>query len=592
MGIDPFTVEIIRNQLIAAAEESFINFGRSSQSPIIYEVLDYACAVTDREGDIIAQANGVPGFLGTLTYAVKAVLEKFGAEAMRPGDVIISNDPYSGGGNHLSDVALIAPIFSEGTLIAFSVNKAHWTEVGGMAAGSWTTDSTEIYQEGLQFPVIYIGRAYKLDQSLIDLIEVNVRTPERSLGDLYAGVASLRTAEKRVMEIADRYGADGFEEAVTAILDHGEKSARDALAGLPKGTFEAEDWMDDDGLSADPIYVRVKITITDDAFTADFSGSAPQVRGPINCTRTRLYSACRSMFKSVTDPQAPMNDGWFRPLEVICPDRTVFTAVRPAPVSTYWETGAYAVDLIWHALFPVLPDKVTAGHFLSVCGTIVSGLDDEGKRFILVEPQAGGWGAGRNKDGESGLVPVGDGETYVMPVEVCEGRYPILVDQYAFHTEAESLGADGSAAVPGAGAFRGGFGLVRDYRILCGEAQVTTTFGRHKHPPWSGPGGNPGSPNGAAVIRKGEQKPEVWKGKLARYPLRAGDTVRLITGTGGGYGPPLERDPELVLQDLFSGFISALEARETYGVAIDEENLKVDNAQTEAIRQRRKTDGK
>ena len=173
MSADPFTIEIIRHQLIAAAEESFISFGRSSQSPIIYEVLDYACAITDSSGDIIAQANGVPGFIGTLTYAVKAVLEKFGTETLRAGDIIISNDPYSGGGNHLSDVALIAPIFSGTTLIAFSVNKAHWTEVGGMAPGSWTTDSTEIYQEGLQFPVIYIGRNYELDTSLVELIAAN-----------------------------------------------------------------------------------------------------------------------------------------------------------------------------------------------------------------------------------------------------------------------------------------------------------------------------------------------------------------------------------------------------------------------------------
>lgn len=592
MSIDPFTVEIIRNQLIAAAEESFINFGRSSQSPIIYEVLDYACAVTDHEGDIIAQANGVPGFLGTLTYAVKAVLEKFGPDHMEPGDVIISNDPYSGGGNHLSDVALIAPIFLEDSLIAFSVNKAHWTEVGGMAPGSWTTDSTEIYQEGLQFPVIYIGRRYKLDQSLVDLIEANVRTPERSLGDLYAGTAALRTAEKRVMEIAGRYGVDGFRQAVALILDHGEKSAREALSQLPQGVFEAEDWMDDDGLSDDPIYVRVKVTVTDERFTADFSGSSPQVRGPINCTRTRLYSACRSMFKSVTDPQAPMNDGWFRPLEVICPDKTVFTAVRPAPVSTYWETGAYAVDLIWHALFPVLPEKLTAGHFLSVCGTIVSGLDEEGKRFILVEPQAGGWGAGQCKDGESGLVPVGDGETYIMPVEVCEGRYPILVDQYAFHAGTAHGGdASADAPAPGAGAFRGGYGLVRDYRILCSEAQVTTTFGRHKFPPWSGPGGHPGSPNGASVIRKGKQEPEVWKGKLARHPLEAGDVVRLVTGTGGGYGPPQDRDPGLVLQDLLSGFITPAEAEEIYAVVVDEHALQVDEARTESLRKRRKSDG-
>jgi len=547
---DPFTASIIQEHLIAAAEESFIRLGRSSQSPIIYEVLDYASALTDWKGDLIAQANGVPGFLGTLSFAVKAIIEKFGSPGLKPGDTFITNDPYSGGGNHLSDVALISPIFHqdahESTLVAFSVNKAHWTEVGGMAAGSWTTDSTEIYQEGLQFPIIRLGRDYAIDPALEDLIAANVRTPERSLGDMYAGIAALRTGEERVKEIVFRHGVDLFLACVESILEKGEAAARLALKDLPKGTFTAEELMDDDGFSDEPVPIQVKVTITDDDFIADFTGSSPQVKGPINCTRTRLYSACRSIFKSVTDPAAPLNDGWFAPVRVVCPEGTVFTAVRPAPVSTYWETGAYAVDLIWRALFPLLPDRLTAGHSLSVCGTLISGKNDEGEQFILVEPQAGGWGAGADKDGESGLVVVGDGETYVMPVEVCENRYPLLVDQFAF----DSTGK-------GRGKFRGGYGLVRDYRIDCDEALLTTTFGRHKFPPWGQAGGEEGSPNGVAVIPKGKEEPVLWKGKIARYPLQRGDIVRLITGTGGGYGDPRERDPEMIREDILDGFAEA-----------------------------------
>jgi len=576
MKVDPFTIEIIRSQLIAAAEESFIRLGRSSQSPIIYEVLDYSCALTDPGGDLIAQANGVPGFLGTLTFAVKAVLEKFPPESLRPGDTIITNDPYSGGGNHLSDVALIAPIFCEEKLVAFSVNKAHWTEVGGMAPGSWTTDSTEIYQEGLQFPVIYLGREYEIDQSLVDLISANVRTPERTLGDLYAGVGALRTAENRVKEIAGKYGAGTFLHVLNEILDHGETLARKALKKLPKGTFFIEDWMDDDGLSDDPVYVCVRITISDEEFTADFTGSSPQVKGPINCTRTRLYSGCRSVFKSITDPSCPVNDGWFRVLNVVCPEGTVFTAARPAPVSTYWETGAYAVDLLWHALFPLFPEKLTAGHFLSVCGTIISGEED-GRRFILVEPQAGGWGAGTDKDGENGLVPVGDGETYIMPAEICESRYPLLVDQYAINPP-EGNPEDG------AGAFRGGFGLVRDYRILCPEAILTTTFGRHRFPPWGADSGNSGSSNGVRVLKGGTRDAGIWKGKLARYPLEKGDVVRLITGTGGGVGSPLNRSPEKVLEDVRNGFFGRDEAREIYGVVLSERDDSVNTGETEKLR--------
>jgi N-methylhydantoinase B len=575
---DPFTIEIIRNQLIAAAEESFISLGRSSQSPIIYEVLDYACALTDHKGDLIAQANGVPGFLGTLAFAVKAVLDKYGSGKLLPGDTIITNDPYTGGGNHLSDVALIAPIFCEDELIAFSVNKSHWTEVGGMAPGSWTTDSREVYQEGVQFPVIFAGRDYILDQDLLDLIKANVRTPRRTLGDLLAGVASLRVGERRVREIAGRYGIGVFRESVRAILDHGERSARRLLAALPKGEFFSQDWMDDDGLSPDPIYVCVRVSISDNEFVADFTGSSSQVPGPINCTKTRLHSACRSLFKSITDPASPVNDGWFRPVRVICPEGTVFTAAKPAPVSTYWETGAYAVDLIWHALSKKFPHRLPAGHFLSVCGTIINGRDESGEHFILVEPQAGGWGAGVDKDGESGLVPVGDGETYIMPVEVCEDRYPILVQRYGFNIQ------EG-----GAGKYRGGFGLIRDYRILCDEAYLTTTFGRHKYPPWGTAGGCVGTIHGVRVIPQGRNIQEIWGGKLARYPLKRGDLVRLVTGIGGGNGLPTMRAPEAVQEDVKNGFITTDQSRQLYGVVIDAETLEIDPEKTRMLR-RRKTD--
>jgi N-methylhydantoinase B len=443
-----------------------------------------------------------------------------------------------------------------------------------MAAGSWTTDSTEIYQEGLQFPAIHLYRAGEPIQGLIDLIAANVRTPERTLGDLYAGVAALRSGERRVMEICERYGLETFQTSVGAILDHGERSARQALAELPKGTFFAEEWIDDDGLSADPIYVCVKVTIGDDEFIADYTGSAPQVRGPVNCTRTRLYSACRSMFKAITHPQAPVNEGWFRPLNVVCPDGTIFTARRPAPVSTYWETGAYAVDLIWRALFPVLPDRLSAGHSLSVCGTIISGKDEDGKTFILVEPQAGGWGATATRDGESGLVVVGDRETYVMPAEICEARYPLLVDRFTFNL-----------TPAGAGRYRGGLGLVRDYRLLCEKAELTTTFGRHRYPPWGGAGGEEGSPNGVAVIPAGKDEPVVWRGKLARYPLRRGDVARLVTSVGGGYGDPLSRDLAFVRQDVRDELLTVADARRLYGVVLDSTSLVVDGAATAALRQ-------
>src|SRR3989440_6288020 len=554
MTVDPFTVEIIKDGLIAAGDEMFYALQRTAKSTIIYEVLDYATGLLDARGQLLTQGNGVAGFLGTLTFAVKYVLEKFGEEALHPGDIIILNDPYVGGGTHLSDVSLIMPIFYEGQLVAFSANKAHWTEVGGKDPGSWTTDATEVYQEGLQFPAVKIFEAGTPNQAVVDIIAANVRTPDMSIGDMLAGVAALRVGERRTQELFRKYGKDTVLHAMAELLDYGERMARLELQRLPKGTYDAVDYIDDDGIGDGPFEVRVKVTITDDAFICDFTGSSGQVPGPVNCGTTGLHSAVRAAWKAVTDPLIPANEGVFRPLQVICPPRTIFTAEKPAPVSTYWETMLYAADLVWKALAPIVPNRFTAGHFLSVCGTVVYGLHpDDGSLYLLVEPQAGGWGAGLDKDGENGLVCVGDGETYVIPVEACETRYGVLVDQYALDI------VDG-----GAGEYRGGRGLVRDYRITSEWAGVTATFGRHKFLPWGMNGGQDGSRNYVEFIHDDGRR-EIL-GKCARYMLKKGEVARLHTATGGGYGPPSRRPREKVLQDLQEGYITPEQAARDYGV--------------------------
>lgn len=570
MASDPFTLTIIQEHLRSAADEMFVRLGKASKSPIIYEVLDYSCAFISAESELIAEAQGVPGFTGVLSFAVQSILDKYDPAEMQPGDIYATNDPYTGGGTHLSDVCLIGPILWEGKLVAFAANKAHWTEVGGMAAGSWTTDATEIYQEGLQLPAVKLYDAGEAVGSLIDIISANVRLPDMTLSDLYAGVAAIRAGEARVHEICQKYDVATLQRSVREMLDQGEIVARDGLSALPNGTYEAEDWMDDDGLSEDPIPIRVKVTIDDDSFTADFTGSSPQVSGPINGTWSRLQSSCRVVFKAVTSPGHPNSEGSFRPVKVICPEGTIFRAKRPAPVSTYWEAGAAAVDLLWRALFPIAKDHLTVGHFLSICGTSLTGKDENGDLFVLVEPQAGGWGAGVDRDGESGLVAQGDGETYNIPVEVCEARYPILVEQYAFDI------------VPhGAGEYRGGRGLVRDYRILCDEATLTTTFGRHRYPPWASGGGQDGSTNAAAVFPQGSDKPSVRRGKLARHPLRKGDLARLITGTGGGYGDPHDRPVERVREDVRNGLVTLQQAEELYGVTLQSETLELSGISAE-----------
>ena len=563
--------------LRASAEEMFLTLGRTAHSPIIHEVLDMACGLVSAEGELIAEAEGVPGFIGCLSFAVREILDKYGAGAMRTGDVYATNDPYGGGGTHLSDVTLVSPVFYQGQMVGFAANKAHWTEVGGMRPGSWTTDSTEVYQEGLQLPVIRMVEGGEPVTSFLDLLKANVRLPDSTLGDFVAGVAALRAGERGVLAVCQKYGVDTLLRSMAVMLDRAEQVAMARLAEFPPGEYAAEMWIDDDGLTHERLPVRVRVTITERRFVADFTGSAPQTRGPINTTRTGLLVSCREIFKEVMDPSFPNNDGFFRPLEVICPDGTLFTAQRPAPVSTYWETGAYISDAIWKALFPVATDRLTVGHFLSICGTIVSGVDEAGGRFVLVEPQAGGWGAAVDRDGESGLVAAGDGETYIMPVEVCETRFPILVDQFTFNCPEPA----------GVGRFRGGLGLVRDYRILCPEAHLTATFGRHKYPPWGAGGGGDGSPNAVEIIPAGAAHPALRRGKLAHYPLHRGDVVRLITGVGGGYGDPLERDPAAVREDVLNELLSAGQAEEIYGVVVDPDTLELDWDATRVVRRGR-----
>jgi len=385
-----------------------------------------------------------------------------------------------------------------------------------------------------------------------------------SIGDMHAQAASLRIAEKRFQEVCSKYGVENVLAGIDTLMDHSEQLVRQEIKKIPPGVYEAADYIDDDGVGNGPFEVRVKVTVAGDKITCDFTGSHPQVPGPVNAARTGLYSAARATVLSLTDPSIPANEGCFRPLEIICPDRTMFTCEKPASVSTYWETMMYASDLIWKAMAPIMPNKLPAGHFLSVCGVVLAGIHpDTGELFLLVEPQAGGWGAGADKDGENGLVCVGDGETYIIPVEVCETRYGVLVDQYGYDiTEG------------GEGKFRGGRGLVRDYRILSEEAWYTGTFGRFKFLPWGLKGGAQGSKNYTKMIFADGRKPEIF-GKTAQYHMKKGDVARLITASGGGYDNPMERPVERVVEDVKNGYITPEIAKKGYGVVIDAETLEV-----------------
>jgi N-methylhydantoinase B len=556
---DLFTVEIIKDALTAVSDEMFATMQSTAKSPIIYEVLDFACGLTDRDGQLITQGNGLTGFLGTLTYAVKTVVEGVAADDLAPGDVFLMNDPYGGGGTHQNDVVLVKPLFRGDDVLAYAACKAHWSDIGGMTPGSMSTTATEGYQEGLLLPCVRVYRRGEPVQDLLDVVARNVRFPEIAFGDMDAQRACLEIAQQRFGEICERYGDDVVLQAMEALLDHGEQLTRDELAKLPKGVYEAEDTIDDDGLGNGPFRVVVRVTITEDSLTCDFTGTAAEAPGPINLPRVGLIAAARMVFKAVTGPEIEANDGCFRPLRVVCPPGTIVTASRPAPTSLFYETQVHAAEVIWKALAAAMPDRLTAGHFLSPSIIILAGTHPAkgDAPYLLGEMQAGGWGAGADKDGESALVCVGNGESFVWSVEVTEAHYGVRIESYAL-----------DPAAAGAGRHRGGLGVTKEY-VLLSDAELTSTVGRHDSRPWGVDGGREGSSNLVRVQHADGRVVEL--GKTQRYALKAGERISVVTGHGAGWGPPEERSADQIFEDVRDGYVTAAQAARDYGVVVDGE---------------------
>ncbi|MGM5470170.1 hydantoinase B/oxoprolinase family protein [Flavobacteriaceae bacterium LMO-SS05] len=554
--MEKFTLEIIQDALIAAGDEMFKTLERTSMSPIIYESLDYAVGITDSKGELLAQGNGVTAFLAALDSVVRATLEKFNnTNSLKEGDVIIANTPYAGGGTHLSDVSVVFPVFYKNELVAFTVNKAHWTELGGTFPGSVSTVATEIYQEGMHFPFIKIKSEGVLNTAIIDMIKVNVRLPDSTLGDLFAGIAAAEVGAKRVISIIEKYGLETYKKAKDDFLDYGERMCIEALKEIPNGVYEGESNIEDNGFGEGPFPIKAKITVTDTEFIADFNGSHPQVKGATNLAFSGLVTGCRSLFKAITTPQMDANGGAFRPMKVLCEPGTIVSAEAPTAVSVYYEVLITTIDLIWKILAPIIPDKLPAGHLRSVCATFISGIHPDTKQFyIQAEPLAGGWGASATHDGNRGQLSCGSGESYNIPIEIREMRYGIQVEQYAFHNEGG-----------GYGEFQGGNGQYLDYKIVSDEAYVTAAFLGEKTKTWGMNDGHDGSYNYFLIIRNDGTKERHSLG--TNIYLAKGDIVRCVTATGGGYGNPKDRPKELVQLDVKNGYITNKEAQEFYNIS-------------------------
>jgi N-methylhydantoinase B len=442
------------------------------------------------------------------------------------------------------------PVFADGRIIAWTANIAHNSDVGGKSPGSLSADATEIFQEGLRLPAIKMISKGEPIPGIFDIITVNSRMPDFLEGDLWAAIAAVRIGAKRLTELASKYGVATFEAAMAGFMDHGEKIALAALATLPHGTFELTEEQDDGRM------FNVKVTISDTEFVIDLRDNPEQDAGPSNAGYDDTLVSMQVIFKALTAPDSPANEGSFRPLKVLTTEGTTFHAKEPAAVGFYYEIGIRGNDLVWRCLAPHIPDKLPAGHFSSIAGTFIGGIHpDTGRQYTIIEPQIGGWGASPGRDGNSAIFSAVHGETYNCPAEISEARNGLFVDRMELSTEPG-----------GEGKWSGGHGIRMDYRIRRDNSFLTLGYTRSRIVPWSLEGGNEGSGNYAIVMRT--------DGSEERYSFGSGirvdtdDVIRIITGAGGGLGDPRERDPEAVKRDVKNGLITPERAKEVHGVTV------------------------
>ncbi|MEF2071997.1 hydantoinase B/oxoprolinase family protein [Consotaella aegiceratis] len=548
---DPITLEIIQNSLQATADQMFAAMKKTAMSSIIYEVLDMGTGILDAEGRIASSGAGIPAFIGVLDKSVKVLVKKFDRpDDIQPGDVFATNDPYYGGVTHLNDIIVAMPVFAEGRIIAWTANIAHNSDIGGKAPGSLSADSTEIFQEGLRLPAIKIVSKGEPIEPVFEILKVNSRMPDFLEGDVWAAIASVRIGAKRLQELAEKYGAATFERAMAGFMDFGEAVSRAELAKLPHGTFELTEEQDDGR------QFNVKITVSDDEFVVDLRDNPDQDAGPTNTSRDGVMVSAQMIFKSLTDPYSPCNEGSFRPIKLLTREGTVFHAREPAAIGFYYETEVRVYDLMWRCLAKVVPERLAAGHFSSICGTFIGGKHpDTGRQYTIIEPEVGGWGASRGADGNSAIFSGFHGETYNCPAEISEARNGLFVDRMELNMEPG-----------GEGQWTGGRGIKLEYRVREDDSFLTMGYTRSKVLPWALDGGHEGSPNYAEVVRT--------DGATERYSfvsgltVDAGDVIRIVTGNGGGLGDPRERDPQAVKKDVKNGFISATHAKAVYGVDV------------------------
>jgi len=573
---DPITFAVIYNRLLTINREMGITMINTSISPIFAEVHDFSCAICDWDNRIVAQVDGVPSHTASAMEAVKAVSRVFGSD-IHPGDVFIMNDPYLGG-THLPDVTIMKPIFYDGDLQFVSINRAHHGDVGGLEPGSYCPQATELFHEGIRIPPLRLYKNDKPIEDVAEMIKINTRMPDDLWVDIKAQVASCRVGEKRILELFEKYGVKKVRESIEDIHLYAESRMRKEIEKLPDGEYSGVSYLDNDGFTDDPIKIAVKITISGDEALVDMTGSDPQVTGfvnsPIANTATCVYVA---FLTTVTTPDIPHNEGVYRPIKIEAPEGTIVNPLFPAPVaSCTLDTACAILEACWQALSDVIPERVPAG-WNRWNGPTITGIDPRGNNFYVMFGFNGFGGAG-GMNGMDGRHYIGDGIDLgglIAPnIETNEVDYPHLTIFNEYTRDS-----------CGAGKFRGGCGA--KYRVkLYDETPTLVNFGDGKvFPPYGLFGGKPGSCN-LAYINEGLEDQSELRAKESRK-LMKGNTFTSYPSGGGGWGDPLERDPELVRKDVRDEIVSLESARENYGVVLEGEDLSIAWEATKKIRNKK-----
>ena len=574
--MDPVTLEVIRNSLYSVSDEMSAALIRTAYSTNIKDRRDCSCAIYLPTGEVVAQSEiGTPLHLGVMPAVVQTVLRIFPPESMDPGDGIFMNEPYPAGPGHLNDATLVSPVFHGRKPVALVANQAHHVDVGGYAPGSMPFGVTEVFQEGLQIPPVKIVKKRIIDEEIVSLISANVRTKTEFRGDLLAQIASNNVGERRFMELINKYGLEPLLFYLREIMNYSERRMREGIRMIPDGTYTFEDFIEGDSISEDLIKIRVRIEVKGDEVTVDFTGSSPQVQGPLNCRIASTTACVYYVLKCIVDPGIPPNSGAYRPIHVIAPEGSILDSQYPrATAHSNIITTQRIVDVLLGALIEAVPHRVMAAHHGTQNLINIGGTNPRTNRlYNYIETYGGGQGAFHNQDGMDG-VHSHMTNTRNAPVEVIEATYPLLVERYGLVPNSE-----------GCGKFRGGMGMQREFTFLAPESTITVSSDRNIFRPWGVAGGKEAANAKCFLFQEGHkiQLPS----KITRK-VKEGNRFLTITSGGGGWGDPFERDPEKVRWDVLEGLVSIERALSEYGVKIHPETLEIDYEETEKFRSQKK----